>query len=166
MLIRHDDDEVVDEIRIVTVPRYKTSGLSGDEWRVSARIEFWRKGQLLGGRSLGNVDTAVKHLGHELAMFLESQVGALKATEGLCGQPGCKEPYVSEYRLKEEYCGRCGRPEPASADQRIRFCHRHLQRGDCGLRDADTNYEVISGPGPDEAAGYEDDVRESGVVIL
>ena len=29
------------------------------------------------------------------------------------------------------------------------FCHRHLQRGDCGIEDADSNYEVLEGPGPE-----------------
>ena len=33
---RHPDDEWYDEVRIVTVPRYKTSGLSGDEWRFTS----------------------------------------------------------------------------------------------------------------------------------
>lgn len=49
---RHHDDEWFDEIRletgngpvlkIVTVPRYKTSGLSGDEWRTSASVQVAR----------------------------------------------------------------------------------------------------------------------------
>jgi len=49
-LVQHHDDEGLDEIQIlvqgepflrcVMVPRYKTSGLSGDEWRVSA---MWKK---------------------------------------------------------------------------------------------------------------------------
>gem|GEM_PF-6705725 len=37
------DAQAFDEIRIVTVPRYKTSGLSGDEWRISAMIQFFAK---------------------------------------------------------------------------------------------------------------------------
>ena len=39
----HHDDEWYDEVRITTVPRYKTSSLSGDEWRTSARIQILRK---------------------------------------------------------------------------------------------------------------------------
>jgi hypothetical protein len=31
----------VDEVRIATIPRYKTSDISGDEWRISAKIEFF-----------------------------------------------------------------------------------------------------------------------------
>src|SRR5207237_1236850 len=72
---RHEDDEWIDEIRVKVVPRYKTSGLSGKEWRA--------------------------------------------------------------------------------------FCRKHLRRGDAGLDDADDNYEVVSGPGPDEAQGWEQDESPS-----
>ncbi|KKL50531.1 hypothetical protein LCGC14_2304540, partial [marine sediment metagenome] len=41
---RITDDEGVDQIVIDTVPRYKMSGLSGDEWRVSGRVRFFRNG--------------------------------------------------------------------------------------------------------------------------
>jgi len=166
MLIRHERDEIVDEIRVVTVPRYKTSNLSGDEWRVSARIEFRRKGHLLYAQDLSTIEAAVRHLPHELDKFLETQIDAMTRTEDLCAQPGCDQPYVSEYRLNQEWCSRCGEPKPAHSDQRIRFCQRHLRRGDCGLRDADSNYQVLSGLGPESASGYEDDIRESDVVIL
>ena len=43
----HHDDEWYDEIRVTTVPRFKTSGLSGDEWRRSAKVTFLRKGIVL-----------------------------------------------------------------------------------------------------------------------
>ena len=35
-----------DEVRLVTVPRYKTSELSGDEWRISICAEYFRNGEL------------------------------------------------------------------------------------------------------------------------
>ncbi len=47
--LKHEDDEWFDEIRfetsfgaalrLIVVPRFKTSGLSGDEWRVSAKVQ-------------------------------------------------------------------------------------------------------------------------------
>ena len=37
------DAQAFDAVRITTVPRYKTSGLSGDEWRISAHVELLRK---------------------------------------------------------------------------------------------------------------------------
>ena len=41
------DAQAFDEVRIVTVPRYKRSDLSGDEWRISAEIQFYRNGVLI-----------------------------------------------------------------------------------------------------------------------
>ncbi len=41
------DFESFDEIRLKVVPRYKTSGLSGDEWRTGVLIEFMFKGQVI-----------------------------------------------------------------------------------------------------------------------
>lgn len=54
--LRHPSDEYIDEVLIettdggarihaVTVPRYKTSGMSGDEWRVNVAITFSVDGQ-------------------------------------------------------------------------------------------------------------------------
>lgn len=37
------DAQAFDEIRIVTVPRYKQSGLSGDEWRIHAEAPSWSR---------------------------------------------------------------------------------------------------------------------------
>jgi len=52
-LRRHDDDDYWDRVTVqattganligFVVPRYKTSGLSGDEWRVGARMEVRRR---------------------------------------------------------------------------------------------------------------------------
>jgi hypothetical protein len=50
---RHHDDDYVDHIEIAAegiylcahiVPRYKTSGLSGDEWRVRAQMDLFEEG--------------------------------------------------------------------------------------------------------------------------
>ena len=50
-LRRHRDDDYYDRIIVVSdegpvlrasiVPRYKTSGMSGDQWRISARLEVY-----------------------------------------------------------------------------------------------------------------------------
>ena len=59
------DAQAFDEIRIITVPRYKTSGMSGDEWRISARIEFMRNGQVVNTEGgIRNVETAARHLSY------------------------------------------------------------------------------------------------------
>lgn len=51
MRTRLDDDEFYDEIRITTVPRFKTSELSGDEWRVSTHVVVLRKGRVVAEKS-------------------------------------------------------------------------------------------------------------------
>jgi hypothetical protein len=50
------DAQAFDEVRIVTVPRYKISGLSGDEWRISSHIEFYRKGRKVHERGFGKAE--------------------------------------------------------------------------------------------------------------
>jgi hypothetical protein len=80
-----------------------------------------------------------------------------------CDQTGCAEKAVSRYHLKKEYSDsgeELVMREGVNSHFR-QFCQRHLQRGDCGLEDSDSNYEVISGPGPDQARGYEGDVVEA-----
>jgi hypothetical protein len=146
---RHPDDEWWDEIRITTVPRYKTSGLSGDEWRVSARIEIFRKGVLLKERHFSKIQYAVATLP---AMLLEmSDEGSTNHEDfdRLCFQPGCKEEGVVELRLKDEYYPCYGDKMPKrewAEDGRRRFCEKHSRRGDCGLEDSDANYELVSAP--------------------
>lgn len=59
---RHEDDDWIDEVRITTVPRYKTSGMSGDEWRFSACVQLWRKGHLMFERSFSKLHYAIDFL--------------------------------------------------------------------------------------------------------
>lgn len=147
---RHSDDEWYDEIRISIVPRYKTSELSGDEWRIAAKIEIFRKGALLKERFLSKMDYAIDFLKatiHEMAD--EGFTGDHATFERLCFQPGCKEVGVVEYQLKDEYYPSYGDKmpkQPWRQDARRRFCERHARRGDCGLEDADRNYVLISAP--------------------
>lgn len=43
----HEDDEWFDNVTVQCVERWKESELSGDEWRFSYVVTFWRKGQPL-----------------------------------------------------------------------------------------------------------------------
>ena len=67
----------------------------------------------------------------------------------LCFQPGCTEPAVSVYGIKE----------PGEDDRSLRkvrkFCPLHLNRGDQSLDDSNSVYEVLEGPGPAEAVGWQ-----------
>jgi len=169
-LVRHHDDESYDEIRIRVIPRFKTSGMSGDEWRVSAVTEFLRKGEVIYTETTGKMEWAAAKLpGLFLVVGERLPAELFRVGDDKCAQPGCSEPFVSEYRLKSRGCSRCGgrddSPYPGW-DQRIRFCQKHLHRGDSDLTDNDENYEVVSGPGPAEARGYENDVSEAAQVFI
>lgn len=147
---RHDDDEWYDEIRISVKPRYKTSGMSGDEWRISALVEVFRKGVLLKDRSFSKLHYAADFLPailHEMSD--EGFTGDHKFFESKCAQPGCKEDGVVEYRIIDQFYQPYGDRMPKRdylGEYHRRFCEKHAQRGDCGLEDADLNYVLISAP--------------------
>ena len=173
---RHHDDQGYDEIRIKVNPRYKTSGLSGDEWRVSASLEMWNKGELLFQRTFMSIQTAVNALPWFFMVAGEPGVApddfneeaVYRAAEKCC-QPGCSNDPCSEYKIKQEYSDRGEKldaSEQRSFPYHRRFCEKHLRRGDCGLEDADDNYEIISGPGPNGADWEGADIRESAQVIV
>jgi len=215
---QHKDFELFDEIRLETSdgpllrcilrPRYKTSDLSGDEWRVSAYwqmrtadgwddfdggyrnieiacmalypgiytshptlhnieivgIDFYSKGNFRKRMTYeGEPLTLLEAAGHlSWARIVVGERDPLPLVYDIysyCFQPGCSEKAISTYKLKLEYTD--GPGFVPSNEKRRRFCLKHLQRGDCGLEDADDNYEVIEGPGPKDARGYEGDISES-----
>lgn len=236
----HRDDHWIDEIRLlgvdmaphlrlVTKFRYKTSGLSGDEWRTSTiwqctpsvatqmhgeleedkdggwlsfdggysgkldvgcaalypgiwssqpdlhtlritAMDFCRKGRVLYRSTYDDKPMPLLVVaGHLPWAFVKASDeplgtdGAWEDMRHLCFQPGCALLACSTYRLKHLY-NRDGKAEAAVARRYTlgnpvrevslirRFCHLHLRRGDCGLEDADNNYQVIDGPGTQEAA--------------
>lgn len=151
----HPDDEGVDRIEIQVVPRFKTSGLSGDEWRRSARIRVYRKGQLVGEDFTGSMEGAAQKLPWLWLTLPEWTEGPLYdgARGGACQQPGCSDVAVVTYQIKQEYSARGEGPLPPSplGPPRRRFCEVHAIRGDCGLEDADQNYELVSGPPPERS---------------
>lgn len=139
----HHDYQPVDEVRIVTVPRYKTSGLSGDEWRISAKIQYLKKGVVIYERSTRNIESALRYGDWWLTEWLEQGNYSAGRTAEQCDQEGCAEPATVTYRLKNQYC-RDGHPHEPHRPKITRFCDRHKTRGDCGLEDADRNYERVT----------------------
>jgi hypothetical protein len=137
------DAQPFDEVRIKTVPRYKTSGLSGDEWRISATVEIYRKGRLLHEASFSNMDYATRLLCAEYVKASEGGKQFYGGEDGFCDQEGCAAAPTVTYALKKEFC-RSGHGEPVSGQVVRMFCDAHKQRGDCGLEDADVNYTAIS----------------------
>lgn len=144
---RHRDFEIFDEITMKVVPRYKTSELSGDEWRTSVVVELRFKGATIISRSFGTMDGAIRHLG----AFTDQDVipeGVLDLETTNCDQPGCPNLAVSMYMLKDLY-SRSGHKLDAN-DTTLKyyrkFCKQHLRRGDCGREDSDRNYNVVETP--------------------
>lgn len=237
--VRHPEDDGIDEIlfcdqlpiavedsrrtaflRLSVRERYKTSGLSGDEWRFSAMLDLrerpdgewvatssgyhrlrdhaaflyaelfgdFRAGQKhdwLYRRKVGAIAflwkglpvwsasyngeatdllVACGHLPGVLISAPEEGQQYHDALSRLCCQPGCAAPLVSVYRLRKDWCSSCGEHKEMYWEQRRGFCRAHLRRGDCGLNDADNNYEVLSGPGPDGNEPAADVVRPSYLV--
>lgn len=228
------DDMGVDEIRvhvagaphlrIVTRPRFKTSGLSGDEWRTSVMwqerlttdewrdfdgpygsleggcaaifpgvcsshptwhtfhctgLEFLRKGHSMGMLNNDGKPQELLHaLGHlpwaYMIFFEEHYSGPMPRGESdgpwkdLCSQPGCAKQAVSVYALKHRYSDEGVRRGAGLVGRRlvVQFCEQHLCRGDCGLQDADTNYDVLSGPGPEDAHTSDECVSPARVVVV
>jgi len=156
---RLEDDEVVDEVRLVKRYRYKTSELSGDEWRTSVVVVLLRKGEVVyEGRAYRDFSAAISMLGAAWIEIFEQHINCAeleKRDRGKCMQPGCAEEASSDYRLKQRWCSRCGQAEETDGEELRRFCRQHLRRGDASLEDADKNYEVVSGPGPGQATGWE-----------
>lgn len=146
------DAQAFDEIRLVTVPRYKTSGLSGDQWRVSVRVELWRKGRKIHEEYYNKMAYAVQFLAHVYHRAIDDGkayfAGESEGEVAFCDQEGCHQPATVTYKLKKEYCPSGHATDPYEHDPRPlvrKFCQRHSQRGDAGLDDADDNYEAIEG---------------------
>lgn len=146
--MQRPDAQGFDEIRIKTVPRYKTSGLSGNEWRISANIELLRKGRIMHEESFHDIESAIKFLPMIHARALDDGKGYFATEEDFCDQEGCADKATVFYRLKKRFCvggGNCGQEIKMYGEEYRQFCERHSTRGDCGLEDADENYEVTGG---------------------
>jgi hypothetical protein len=136
-----------DEIRIRTVPRYKTSGLSGDEWRISMVTEFYRKGVIIAETQSGSSMEAACGLLYGRLIKLQDDGEGYYAGDGIhCDQEGCSEKATNVFKIKKRFCvggGNCGQEKKNYGDQHRCFCDKHKTRGDCDLEDNDANYEFV-----------------------
>lgn len=139
------DAQAFDEVRIITIPRYKQSGLSGDEWRISARMQFLRKGIVHHEVIVGNVEAACGMAYAEYMRATDNGKAYFAGDGKKCDQEGCIEEASVWYRLKRSYCREGHESQPTSITIRS-FCEKHKQRGDCGRDDADRNYEPEAQP--------------------
>lgn len=169
---RHEDDDYFDEVRIVVRERYKTSGMSGDEWRFHRVIQLFHKGALCYERPFnGKMQAVAGFLPWVLVDASEGGHEDFKQPKDghQCMQPGCVDPWVSEFEIIEEFGPQGQRLHPEEqqfSSKRRRFCQRHLRRGDCSREDCDTNYRLISGPGLDAQNWSEANVVEAAQVTV
>lgn len=163
------DAQAFDEVRIVTVPRYKMSGMSGDEWRISAKIQLLRKGEVRHEVGYRDVATAAQFLPYVIAQAHDDGKAFYAGEDNHCDQEGCAEQATVTLRMKKGYCRSCGESrdyDDYEKNGRIvirKFCARHSKRGDCGIDDADANYVLLDGvPGIPAPS----DMKESGHVVV
>ena len=134
------DAQAFDEVRIFTQPRYKESGLSGDEWRISATVQFFRKGRLVFEDGCRNVETACGLLYGWYVRAIDDGKAYFAGDGITCDQEGCHEPATVRFRKKFEFCRHGHKTTPSDVSLFRHFCEKHRERGDCGLDDADDNY--------------------------
>lgn len=145
---RHREDRWVDHCEIVTVPRWKTSGLSGDEWRFSYRVVLRRKGYVVKERDFGTLSYAAAWLALAMQTACPAEMPWPDDAPGqpygdgfLCDNPGCSGVATWRAWLKAEYDNRGQKyVSEWSAPFRV-FCQQHSERGDCALEDATDNYD-------------------------
>ncbi len=134
------DAQPFDEIRFVTTPRYKESGLSGDEWRISITIEFYRNGvKVHESGGLSKMETAMGFAYAEFCKACDDGMGLYAGDENFCDQEGCSNEATVKYFLKKKYNNDGSEAKMFGKEYRL-FCDRHKTRGDCALEDADYNY--------------------------
>ena len=167
---RHDDFEAFDRIELVLTPRYKTSGTSGDEWRVSVEVTFSFKGEVVHACGYHNMQSALMHLPSAwLAAQCPIPDRVIELEQHKCDQPSCATDAVSIFRLKEKFSAQGEKLDQSdglsSWEERRQFCQKHLRRGDCGREDADDNYEIVSGPGPSQSSNSEESPSAFGGIV-
>lgn len=139
------DAQAFDEVRIVTVPRYKESELSGNEWRISASIQFFRKGKLIIETGCRNIESAVHLVGARYMIACDDAHGYFAGEGNICDQEGCCDAATVTYRVLREY----SRDNPHEWNKEYdhlvirKFCDKHKRRGDSSCDDSDQNYEEI-----------------------
>jgi hypothetical protein len=135
--------QAFDEVKIRTIPRWKESELSGDEWRISAVIELLRNGRVIVTRSFRNVEMACAYASAVYYDATDNGKASFAGEGDICDQEGCSEKATITYRKLANYCNAGHKSESQMIKIRC-FCEKHRERGNCGLDDADRNYVNVS----------------------
>lgn len=143
-------NQAVDRISITAEERWKTSELSGDEWRYNGLIEFFHKGKMVHSNWRGTAfDQSLRwpsdSLPTQLRRYENSQLDAeeLARREPLCDQLGCTEQ-GELYRMEHHEADLAGNFLPKDGKIHVtRFCKRHRNRGTCAIVDRSDNYTLF-----------------------
>ena len=119
--------------------------MSGDEWRISATIQPFRKGVVRHETHMRNVETACQFLGWLHCQATEKGDAYFAGEGDFCDQEGCTERGTVLLRKKRNYCREGHSSEVLPGSSLRLFCQRHSTRGDCGFDDGDANYEILYG---------------------
>ena len=168
---RLNDWENYDRIEFKVVPRYKTSDLSGDEWRQHVEVTCYFKGEPV--LSFGVRDMAIALALTPGKLITESNNGIQDAVikrehDGACDQPSCEKQSVGRFLIKEEFSERGHKLDKADSHglrYYRQFCKTHLRRGDCGREDSDDNYEPMDAVTADDSTNLEESPSAFGGVI-
>lgn len=154
------DDEWIDDIHLRVVPRFKTSELSGDEWRISAVVEFSRKGHIVKTEPYHDLRTALAYISkYSASNMYPGNLGIIgdvvdTLVQDYCMQPGCSEPWTVEYNMTTQGCSHCGDVKQVEfTEHHRRFCEQHKNRGDSSLDDSERNYVDINAGGDSAGSG-------------
>lgn len=145
---RLNDFHSFDKIELKVIPRFKQSGLSGDEWRSSVRVDFYFKGHIVYEAGFRDMKTALMLLPREWTAAQEPiPMKIIEMEKMKCDQPGCMKNAVVTFKIKEKFSDRGERLDPsdglASWTEYRRFCEEHKHRGDSSREDCDANYEEM-----------------------
>ncbi len=144
---RPHDFELWDEVRLKAVYRYKSSNLSGSEWRYGVVMEFYFKGQLMKECSWRDMETAMKYLPVTYSNDEPISDEWLKIEKETCDQVACPEKAVNWFALrrKTDRSGHFLEKETDFVYYR-KFCEKHSHRGDSDREDCDENMVKITRP--------------------
>lgn len=138
------DGQRFDKVDIYTVPRWKESELSGDEYRISANADLYYKGHLVKRMTFSDVEGAIRYLDGALAYWRESGEDFGRIDDSmLCDQESCSRVADVKYKRKQAFTQH-GDPTDLYDFSLYRvFCNQHKTRGDCSRDDADHNYVEV-----------------------
>lgn len=149
---RHNDDEWIDEITFTTIPRYKESYLSGEEWRTGIRIDMKRKGKVLFTKRTNRMQSAVAYIPWGVAIAGEDPTDpevveemSWEENSSYCAQPGCVCKATEFFAIKVLYNREGDRCSYQTKSWRG-FCTDHVQRGNQDMEDNDDNYRRLEMP--------------------